>query len=197
MSAAHLSFQAEELARRGYVAVVVMRRGFGTSQGSWKESSGRCEAADHERAARESARDLRAALQALLARPDVDGSRALRKDKLERFAGARELAEAAISALAIQGTVEELARASQTEIATRLAQRAPRIDPESAAVTVRPPSSPELASEQPHAAGQSARSTAVSSVLPPIPKRGLDGAQLLWVAVAVLVACGVLALILT
>src|SRR6188508_1878006 len=33
MSAAHLSFQAEELARRGYVAVVVMRRGFGTSQG--------------------------------------------------------------------------------------------------------------------------------------------------------------------
>jgi serine/threonine-protein kinase len=131
-----------------------------------------------------------AALDAVIAR-------ALRKDKLERFAGARELAEAAISALAIQGTVEELARASQTEIATRLAQRAPRIDPESAAVTVRPPSSPELASEQPHAAGQSARSTAVSSVLPPIPKRGLDGAQLLWVAVAVLVACGVLALILT
>jgi dienelactone hydrolase len=77
MSAAHLSFQAEELARRGYLAVVVMRRGFGTSQGSWKESSGRCEAADHERAARESARDLRAALQVLLARPDVDGSRAI------------------------------------------------------------------------------------------------------------------------
>lgn len=75
MSAAQLSFQAEELARRGYVAVVVMRRGFGTSEGAWQESSGRCEAADHERAARESARDLRAALHALARRPDVDPAR--------------------------------------------------------------------------------------------------------------------------
>src|SRR5690606_22456852 len=65
MSAAQMSFQAEELARRGYVAVVVMRRGYGTSEGSWDESSGRCDSADHERAARESARDLRAALDAL------------------------------------------------------------------------------------------------------------------------------------
>jgi dienelactone hydrolase len=75
MSAAQLSFQAEELARRGYVAVVVMRRGFGSSEGRWQESSGRCEAPDHERAARESARDLRAALQALAKRPDVDAAR--------------------------------------------------------------------------------------------------------------------------
>jgi dienelactone hydrolase len=77
MSAAQMSFQAEELARRGYVAVVVMRRGYGTSEGSWDESSGRCDAANHERAARESARDLRAALDALAARPDVDASRTI------------------------------------------------------------------------------------------------------------------------
>ena len=77
MSAAQMSFQAEELARRGYVAVVVMRRGYGTSEGSWDESSGRCDSANHERAARESARDLRAALQALQSRPDVDAARTI------------------------------------------------------------------------------------------------------------------------
>ncbi len=75
MSAAQMSFQAEELARRGYVAVVVMRRGFGTSHGIWDESSGRCDAPDHEGAARESARDLRAALRALATRPEIDASR--------------------------------------------------------------------------------------------------------------------------
>ena len=75
MSAAQMSFQAEELARRGYFTVVVMRRGYGTSEGSWDESSGRCDAADHERAARESARDLRAALRALASHPQIDASR--------------------------------------------------------------------------------------------------------------------------
>lgn len=74
MSAAQMSFQAEELARRGYVAVVVMRRGYGASDGVWAESSGRCDAADHERAARESARDLRAALRSLAAWPMVDAA---------------------------------------------------------------------------------------------------------------------------
>ena len=77
MSAAQMSFQAEELARRGYVAVVVMRRGFGTSYGIWDESSGPCESADHEGAARESARDLRAALRALAARPEIDATRTI------------------------------------------------------------------------------------------------------------------------
>lgn len=75
MSAAEMSFQAEELARRGYVAIVVMRRGYGTSGGGFNESSGRCDAADHERGARESARDLRAALRTLAAHPDIDTSR--------------------------------------------------------------------------------------------------------------------------
>lgn len=77
MSAGHMSFQAEELARRGYIAVVVMRRGYGASEGVWAESSGRCDAADHERAARESARDLRAALRSLATWPIVDASRVI------------------------------------------------------------------------------------------------------------------------
>ncbi|MGH8639027.1 MAG: alpha/beta hydrolase family protein, partial [Burkholderiales bacterium] len=75
MSAAQMSFQAEELARRGYFTVVVMRRGYGTSEGGWDESSGRCDSADHERAARESAHDLRAALRALASHPQVDPTR--------------------------------------------------------------------------------------------------------------------------
>ena len=75
ISAGQMSFQAEELARRGYVAVVVMRRGYGTSAGAWAESSGHCEAAEHERAARESARDLRAALRTLSTWSAVDPGR--------------------------------------------------------------------------------------------------------------------------
>lgn len=77
MSAGHMSFQAEELARRGYLAVVVMRRGYGASEGVWAESSGQCDAADHERAARESARDLRAALRSLVSWPMVDPERVI------------------------------------------------------------------------------------------------------------------------
>jgi len=75
MSAAQMSFQAAELARRGYLAAVVMRRGYGTSGGGWQESSGTCAAPDHERGARESARDLRAALLSLALRSDVDAGR--------------------------------------------------------------------------------------------------------------------------
>ena len=77
MSAADLSFQAEEVARRGYVTVVVMRRGYGTSEGAWEESSGPCDSPDHERAARESARDLRAALRTIGSWPEIDASRAI------------------------------------------------------------------------------------------------------------------------
>jgi dienelactone hydrolase len=54
-----------------------MRRGYGASQGGFYESSGRCDAADHERAARESARDLRAALRSLATHPEVDATRTL------------------------------------------------------------------------------------------------------------------------
>lgn len=75
MAATQMAFQAEELARRGYLAVVVMRRGYGTSSSGWSEGYGRCDSPEYERAARESARDLRAALHVLATRPDVDRSR--------------------------------------------------------------------------------------------------------------------------
>ena len=77
MFAGHRSFQAEELARRGDLAVVVMRRGYGASAGVWAESSGQCDAADHERAARASALDLRGALRSLASWPMVDPERVI------------------------------------------------------------------------------------------------------------------------
>jgi len=77
MSAATWTAQTEEFARRGYVAVTVMRRGYGTSTAGWDESFGRCDNPDYERAARESARDLRAALEALRKRPEIDAERVI------------------------------------------------------------------------------------------------------------------------
>jgi len=77
MSAAAWTVQTEEFARRGYVAVTVMRRGYGTSTSGWDESFGRCDNPYYEQAARESARDLRAAIAALLTRPEIDPTRVI------------------------------------------------------------------------------------------------------------------------
>jgi dienelactone hydrolase len=63
--------QALEFARRGFAALVFMRRGYGDSGGQYSESSGPCERRDYLRAARESARDLRAAIEAMRGRTDV------------------------------------------------------------------------------------------------------------------------------
>jgi dienelactone hydrolase len=63
--------QALEFARRGFAALVFMRRGYGDSGGQYAESSGPCERRDYMRAARESASDLRAAIEAMRSRTDV------------------------------------------------------------------------------------------------------------------------------
>jgi dienelactone hydrolase len=63
--------QALEFARRGFAALVFMRRGYGDSGGQYAESSGPCGRRDYLRAARESVRDLRAAIEAMSSRPDV------------------------------------------------------------------------------------------------------------------------------
>ena len=55
--------QAIEFARRGFAALVVMRRGYGDSGGRYAESSGPCADRDYLRAARASAEDLRAAIR--------------------------------------------------------------------------------------------------------------------------------------
>ena len=63
--------QALEFARRGFAALVVMRRGYGDSGGPYAESSGPCGQRDYLRAALQSASDLRAAIDAMNSRNDV------------------------------------------------------------------------------------------------------------------------------
>lgn len=75
MSARSMTPQLVEFARRGFVAVSVLRRGYGSSQGGWAESFGPCGSADYVEAGRAGAADLRAAITALSRRGDVDASK--------------------------------------------------------------------------------------------------------------------------
>jgi dienelactone hydrolase len=63
--------QAIEFARRGFAAVVVMRRGYGDSDGRYAESNGRCGRRNYLASASASAADLRAAVDALGRRADI------------------------------------------------------------------------------------------------------------------------------
>ena len=63
--------QALEFARRGFAALVFMRRGYGDSGGQYAESSGPCDRREYLRAAWQSASDLRAAIEAMRSRTDV------------------------------------------------------------------------------------------------------------------------------
>jgi dienelactone hydrolase len=63
--------QAIEFARRGFAALVVMRRGYGASGGSYAEGHSCCEVATYLRSAKDSADDLRAAIAAMKSRNDV------------------------------------------------------------------------------------------------------------------------------
>ncbi len=69
--------QAIEFARRGFVAVAFLRRGYGTSDGGYAESNGACGRMNYLTAGVESARDIAAALRALAVRPYIDRSRVL------------------------------------------------------------------------------------------------------------------------
>jgi dienelactone hydrolase len=69
--------EALEFARRGFTAVAVLRRGYGTSGGGWAETYGTCGQSNYVAAGRAGAADLRAAIAGLAQRPDVDGSRAV------------------------------------------------------------------------------------------------------------------------
>ena len=71
MTASRLYPQAAEFARRGFAALVVMRRGYGSSDGQYAENSGPCERRNYLVAARASEADLRAAIDAVRSRPDI------------------------------------------------------------------------------------------------------------------------------
>lgn len=64
--------QAREFARRGWAALIVMRRGYGQSDGPYAESTGTCRNPDYLSSGRRSADDLRAAITAAARLPYVD-----------------------------------------------------------------------------------------------------------------------------
>jgi dienelactone hydrolase len=68
--------QAREFARRGWTAVIVMRRGFGDSGGSYDENSRSCSRfPDDTGATKAAAKDLREAVAYLDTRPEIDPAR--------------------------------------------------------------------------------------------------------------------------
>lgn len=66
---------ARHFTARGVMVAVPIRRGYGAEGGAWAEGYGACERAEFHRAGLNSARDIRAALDAVLSRPDADGRR--------------------------------------------------------------------------------------------------------------------------
>ncbi|HYG88897.1 MAG TPA: CocE/NonD family hydrolase [Azospirillum sp.] len=69
--------QAQEFARRGWAALIVMRRGYGESDGPYAESNGPCQSPDYLTAGRRSADDVRAAIRAAARLPYVDARRVI------------------------------------------------------------------------------------------------------------------------
>jgi dienelactone hydrolase len=67
--------QALEFARRGWAVVIVMRRGYGGSDGGFAESFGGCDNPNYVASGTISAADLKTTLEFVSHRPDVDPSR--------------------------------------------------------------------------------------------------------------------------
>jgi dienelactone hydrolase len=63
--------QAVEFARRGFAVLIVVRRGYGDSDGEYVERSGPCANPDYIRSAKTSAEDIRVAVAAMRKRADV------------------------------------------------------------------------------------------------------------------------------
>ncbi len=63
--------QARAFARRGWVAVAFLRRGYGQSEGGWAENYGSCANPDYAGAGRAAASDIAAAANFMIAQPYV------------------------------------------------------------------------------------------------------------------------------
>lgn len=66
---------ATELARHGFAAVAVMRRGYGASEGGFAEATGPCGQSRYLEAGIESARDLAETVREMATRPHIDARR--------------------------------------------------------------------------------------------------------------------------
>jgi dienelactone hydrolase len=67
--------QALEFARRGWAALIVMRRGYGSSDGGWAETFGPCGNPNYIAAGTAGAADLKLALEFVSHRSDIDPAR--------------------------------------------------------------------------------------------------------------------------
>ncbi|HXP97014.1 MAG TPA: CocE/NonD family hydrolase [Telmatospirillum sp.] len=68
--------QAQEFARRGWIAITFTRRGFGNSEGAYAENSSvSCDSRDYEPVGRASADDIREVIRLMREKPYVDGSK--------------------------------------------------------------------------------------------------------------------------
>jgi dienelactone hydrolase len=67
--------QSEPFVAMGFAVLVPTRRGYGRSEGGWAESYGTCANPDYYSAGLESARDIRAAVEAVRGEPWADTSR--------------------------------------------------------------------------------------------------------------------------
>jgi dienelactone hydrolase len=67
--------EALEFASRGWAAAIVMRRGYGNSDGGWAESFGSCDNPNYVAAGEAGAADLKTTLEFLSHRPDIDPTR--------------------------------------------------------------------------------------------------------------------------
>ncbi len=69
--------QAWEFARRGWVAVAFLRRGYGTSEGEFFETVGGCDNANFVASGRAGAEDVREVIRLMKEKPYVDASRVI------------------------------------------------------------------------------------------------------------------------
>ncbi|WP_448190656.1 prolyl oligopeptidase family serine peptidase [Azospirillum sp. sgz301742] len=67
--------QAQEFARRGWAALILMRRGYGMSEAEFAESNGPCKSPDYLTSGKRSADDIRGAIRAMAQKPYVDARR--------------------------------------------------------------------------------------------------------------------------
>jgi alpha/beta superfamily hydrolase len=91
--------QAMEFARRGFAVLIVTRRGYGSSGGDYAEGAPACGRNEYVTSARESAKDLRAAIEFMQTRSDVSTERMI---AIGRSAGG--LAAVALAAVHHRGS---------------------------------------------------------------------------------------------
>jgi dienelactone hydrolase len=70
-----LAAQSAQFVKMGFAVLVPTRRGYGNSEGRWAEAYGPCSNPDYYHAGLESARDLRAAVEAVRHEPWADATR--------------------------------------------------------------------------------------------------------------------------